>query len=152
MLLTPDSQRSAQLPGYPAPPGFQAFLEVRAQTASLYAPPHPHRWGQHSRPASLRPPSAHRLPQQDGGPAQAEAAAPPEQGAPLLPVGGVPRSTSSATRHNPRHTAPGPESPRTKDCRVSLWRPYLATCPDLRECQTTYNFYLSHYKTSQVLV
>ena len=42
LLLTPDSQQSAQLPGHPAPPGFQAFLEVRAQTASLYAPPHPH--------------------------------------------------------------------------------------------------------------
>lgn len=94
LLLTPDSQRrSAQLPGYPAPPGFQAFLEVKAQTASLYVPPHPHRSGQHSRPTSLRPPPAHRLPQRDGGPAQAEAAAPPKQGAPLLPVGRAPSNT-----------------------------------------------------------
>lgn len=63
----PDPQRRpAQLPGYPAPPGFQAFLEVKTQTASLDAPPHPHRWGRQADPL----PCSHLLP--TGSPSETE--------------------------------------------------------------------------------
>lgn len=111
LLSTPDSQRrSVQLPGIPSPTGFPGLSGSQSPRLLVSTcPPHPHRSGRHSRPNSCGHPPCPQAPSADGGPCRAEAAAPPKQGA-SAPSGRAPSSTSSATWHNPRHTAPGPKA------------------------------------------